>query len=83
MRTIIETRLAAADTATVLRMDATEKALSGLREVVMSRIGFVEAVKNGTATPVTGHDGRMAVVIATAAQRSVRLARPVRTAEIV
>jgi hypothetical protein len=46
MRTIIETRLAAADTATVLRMDATEKALSGLREVVMSRIGFVEAVSN-------------------------------------
>lgn len=29
-------------------------------------IGFVEAVKTGTATPVTGHDGRMAVVIATA-----------------
>ena len=45
-------------------------------------IGFVEAVKTGTTTPVTGHDGRMAVVIATAAQRSVRLARPVRTAEI-
>ncbi|NDF53551.1 MAG: hypothetical protein EB145_05105 [Proteobacteria bacterium] len=45
--------------------------------------GTVEAVKTGTATPVTGHDGRMAMVIATAAQRSVRLARPVATSEIV
>ncbi len=46
-------------------------------------VAFIQAVKSGTATPVTGHDGRMAVVIATAAQQSVRLARPVRIGEVI
>lgn len=46
-------------------------------------VAFMQAVKSGTTTPVTGHDGRMAVVIATAAQQSVRLARPVRIAEVI
>ncbi|MCX5985598.1 MAG: inositol 2-dehydrogenase [Chloroflexi bacterium] len=46
-------------------------------------IAFVQAVKSGSATPVTGHDGRMAVVLAMAAQQSVRLGRPVRTSEVV
>lgn len=43
---------------------------------------FVEAVRNGTPTPVTGADGRAPVLIAMAATRSSREGRPVKLSEI-
>ncbi|MBC7109137.1 MAG: inositol 2-dehydrogenase [Methanomassiliicoccales archaeon] len=43
---------------------------------------FVKSVKKDTEPPVTGHDGRMAVVMAYAAKRSFEERRPVRLAEI-
>jgi len=43
---------------------------------------FIEAVRDDTPTPTTGHDGRMAVVLAMAANRSMLENRPVRISEI-
>lgn len=43
---------------------------------------FIDAVKNDTATPVTGADGRAPVVIGLAALKSLRENRPVRLDEI-
>ena len=43
---------------------------------------FVELVDDGGPSPVTGHDGRAALVAGLAAWRSVREGRPVRTGEI-
>jgi myo-inositol 2-dehydrogenase/D-chiro-inositol 1-dehydrogenase len=43
---------------------------------------FVEAVRDDTPTPTTGRDGRMAVVIARAANRSMQENRPVKLSEI-
>ncbi len=43
---------------------------------------FVDAVLNGKPTPVTGHDGRVPVVMAQAALKSHREGRPVKLSEI-
>ena len=43
---------------------------------------FALAVRTGGRSPVTGHDGRIAVAIAIAAQDSVRRGRPVRLSEV-
>jgi myo-inositol 2-dehydrogenase/D-chiro-inositol 1-dehydrogenase len=43
---------------------------------------FVESLLDGTAVPVSGEDGRAAVVLALAADRSAREKRPVRVAEL-
>ena len=43
---------------------------------------FVEAVTNGTPTPVNGHDGRAPLVIGKAALRSAKEQRPVKISEI-
>jgi myo-inositol 2-dehydrogenase / D-chiro-inositol 1-dehydrogenase len=43
---------------------------------------FVQAVRNGTPTPVTGADGRTPVLIAIAAARSYREGRPVCISEV-
>lgn len=43
---------------------------------------FATAVRTGGPSPVTGHDGRIAVAIAIAAQESVRRGRPVLLAEV-
>ena len=43
---------------------------------------FVEAVLTGTPPPVSGHDGRMPVVMGLAARRSYDEKRPVRLAEV-
>jgi myo-inositol 2-dehydrogenase/D-chiro-inositol 1-dehydrogenase len=43
---------------------------------------FVEAVRDDTPTPTTGYDGRMAVVIARAAFKSMQENRPVKLSEI-
>lgn len=43
---------------------------------------FLEAIRTGGASPVSGEDGRVPVVIAMAAKRSVELNRPVRLAEV-
>ena len=43
---------------------------------------FLEAVRDNTPTPTTGHDGRAAVVLAYAANRSLRENRPVKISEI-
>jgi myo-inositol 2-dehydrogenase/D-chiro-inositol 1-dehydrogenase len=43
---------------------------------------FEEAVRSGSAPPVTARDGRAALVVGLAAWRSVHEGRPVRTAEI-
>ena len=43
---------------------------------------FVECVKNDKPTPVTGRDGRMAVVLGHAAWKSCRENRPVKLSEI-
>jgi myo-inositol 2-dehydrogenase / D-chiro-inositol 1-dehydrogenase len=52
-----------------------ESFLSEMRE-------FVQAVREGTPTPVTGDDGRAPVLIAIAATRSCREGRPVRISEV-
>ena len=43
---------------------------------------FVDAVQNGTPVPVSGSDGRIPVVMAKAARRSIDLDRPVKLSEI-
>ena len=43
---------------------------------------FVDAVRNGTPVPVSGSDGRIPVVMAKAARRSIDLDRPVKLSEI-
>lgn len=43
---------------------------------------FLEAIRNGGESPVSGEDGRLPVVIAMAARRSVELNRPVRLTEV-
>jgi len=43
---------------------------------------FVDAVRTGTAAPVTGEDARSALAIALAAAESARLGRPVRIDEV-
>jgi myo-inositol 2-dehydrogenase/D-chiro-inositol 1-dehydrogenase len=43
---------------------------------------FADAVRSGGPAPVDGDDARAALVVALAAARSVREARPVRTAEV-
>jgi myo-inositol 2-dehydrogenase/D-chiro-inositol 1-dehydrogenase len=43
---------------------------------------FLEAVRQGTPPPVTGHDGRQAVVLGLAALRSHQQGRPVKLSEI-
>ncbi|MBL8146160.1 MAG: inositol 2-dehydrogenase [Anaerolineae bacterium] len=43
---------------------------------------FVDAVQNGTPVPVSGSDGRVPVVMAKAARRSIDLDRPVKLSEI-
>jgi myo-inositol 2-dehydrogenase/D-chiro-inositol 1-dehydrogenase len=43
---------------------------------------FVDAVLHDRPTPVTGHDGRMAVVMGLAAGKSYREKRPVKLSEI-
>jgi myo-inositol 2-dehydrogenase / D-chiro-inositol 1-dehydrogenase len=43
---------------------------------------FVEAVRAGTAAPVTGEDARAALAIALAAAESVRAGRPIRIDEV-
>ncbi len=43
---------------------------------------FVDAVRTGTPTPVTGEDARAALAIALAAATSVRVGRPVTVAEV-
>ena len=43
---------------------------------------FVDAVAEDKPTPVTGHDGRVPVVMALAARRSHELGRPVKLSEI-
>ena len=43
---------------------------------------FVECVRNGTPPPVSGHDGRVPVVMGHAAWKSYREGRPVRLSEI-
>ncbi len=50
---------------------------------VVEMTAFVEAVRNGSPMLVTGHDGRVPVVMALAADRSRRECRPVRLEEIV
>ena len=43
---------------------------------------FVDAVLHDTPVPVTGYDGRVPVVMALAAQKSLAEHRPVRLSEI-
>jgi myo-inositol 2-dehydrogenase/D-chiro-inositol 1-dehydrogenase len=43
---------------------------------------FVAAVQNDTPTPVTGHDGRVPVVMGLAAKKSYLEGRPVKLSEI-
>ncbi len=43
---------------------------------------FVEAVRDDKPVPVTGEDGRMATVLALAAQKSLREGRPVKVREV-
>lgn len=43
---------------------------------------FVDAIINDTPVPITGHDGRVPVVMAMAAQKSLKEHRPVKLAEI-
>ena len=43
---------------------------------------FVDAVLDGTASPLSGEEGRMPVVLGLAAQRSLELGRPVELAEV-
>ncbi len=46
-------------------------------------MAFVECLQEDKPPPVSGYDGRQAVVIALAAQRSLRERRPVRVAEVI
>ena len=43
---------------------------------------FVDAVQNDKPTPVTGHDGRVPVVMGLAAAKSYKEGRPVKLSEI-
>ena len=43
---------------------------------------FLRAVETGTQPPITGHDGRVPLVMGLAATRSLRESRPVRLSEI-
>ena len=43
---------------------------------------FVQAIQEDTPTPVNGHDGRMPVVMAMAARRSLAEGRPVKLSEV-
>ncbi len=43
---------------------------------------FVACLRSGAPPPVTGEDGRQAVVLALAARRSLREARPVEPREL-
>jgi myo-inositol 2-dehydrogenase/D-chiro-inositol 1-dehydrogenase len=45
-------------------------------------VAFVDAIRNGTPSPVTGHDGRQPILIGMAAKRSVTERRPVLLSEI-
>lgn len=45
-------------------------------------MAFVDAVLNDKPTPVTGHDGRMALLVGLAAQKSYLEKRPVKVAEM-
>ena len=45
-------------------------------------MAFVDAVLHDKPTPVTGHDGRMALLVGLAAQKSYREQRPVKVAEV-
>ena len=47
----------------------------------MSRRAFVACVRDGTTPRVTGHDGRMATLLAIAAQRSLATGEVVRVEE--
>jgi myo-inositol 2-dehydrogenase/D-chiro-inositol 1-dehydrogenase len=49
---------------------------------VAEMTAFIEAVRDDTPTPVTGYDGRMALILALAARKSHREGRPVRMSEI-
>jgi myo-inositol 2-dehydrogenase/D-chiro-inositol 1-dehydrogenase len=49
---------------------------------VIEMRAFVDAVRNGTPVPVSGYDGRVPVVMAKAARRSIDLDRPVKLSEI-
>jgi myo-inositol 2-dehydrogenase/D-chiro-inositol 1-dehydrogenase len=44
---------------------------------------FVDCARNGNCPPVTGIDGRIPVVMAMAATKSVKEGRPVKLSEIV
>jgi hypothetical protein len=62
VREIIESRLAAADTAVVLRHAATDRNAEALREIIMARIANVESVSNerfsAVATQIAERDTR-------------------------
>lgn len=45
-------------------------------------MAFVDAVLHDKPTPVTGHDGRMALLVGLAAQKSYQEQRPVKVAEV-
>jgi myo-inositol 2-dehydrogenase / D-chiro-inositol 1-dehydrogenase len=49
---------------------------------VVEMAAFVDAVLHDTPVPVTGYDGRVPVVMALAAQKSLAEHRPVRLSEI-
>jgi myo-inositol 2-dehydrogenase / D-chiro-inositol 1-dehydrogenase len=53
-----------------------------LESYLVEMTEFVEAIKNGTPPPVSGPEGRIPVVMANAAKRSVLENRPVRLSEI-
>lgn len=44
--------------------------------------GFVDCIRNDTAPPATGHDGRVAVALSMAARKSYEENRPVKLSEI-
>jgi myo-inositol 2-dehydrogenase/D-chiro-inositol 1-dehydrogenase len=48
----------------------------------LEMMAFSDAIRNDTPPPVTGYDGRAPIVIALAAQRSLREHRPVRLSEV-
>lgn len=49
---------------------------------VIEMRAFVDAIKSGGPVPVSGYDGRVPVVMAKAARRSIDLDRPVKLSEI-